>query len=318
MARVKSRALRWYLEKYPSWPSDIVRPRAEAVEKSLAKWGQSLYAALTEDVARKAVGAWEKAADRAERRFTVFVDTTLMKGSSEENQAASNEAATLFLALPWELAHDGSAFLFQGKHGVRVRRRLPNLEEQIELTTGTPLRVLLVSPRPEDERAAYIDHRVSARPLVEALLELGDLAEFRVLSPPTFPALREELSRASYHVVHFDGHGVYDPKVGLGALCFEHPEDTAKLEDRRSALVNADELAAELRGHRVPLVFLDACQSTVADVHPTASVAGSLLQCGVASVAAMSHSVLVETARRFVRAFYRDLARISHTSRRVR
>jgi tetratricopeptide (TPR) repeat protein len=304
---IEAEELRWYLEKYPSWPSDIVRPRAEAVEENLPKWGQSLYAALTEDVAREAFEAWKATADTTERRFTVFVDPTLAKGSSAKKKAAANEAATLFLALPWELAHDGRAFLFQGKHGVRVRRRLPNREKQTALSTGTPLRVLLVSPRPEDERAAYIDHRVSARPLVEALLDLGPLADFKVLSPPTFPALREELGRASYHVVHFDGHGVYDPKVGLGALCFEHPEDAEKLEDRRSALVNADELAAELRGHRVPLVFLEACQTAVADVHPTASVAGSLLQCGVASVAAMSHSVLVETARRFVGVFYREL-----------
>jgi hypothetical protein len=34
-----------------------------------------------------------------------------------------------------------------------------------------------------------------------------------------------------------------------------------------------------------------------------ASVAGRLLQSGIASVAAMSHSVLVETARRFTEAF---------------
>ena len=42
-------------------------------------------------------------------------------------------------------------------------------------------------------------------------------------------------------------------------------------------------------------------------MNPTASVAGKLLECGVASVAAMSHSVLVETARRFVGEFYVEL-----------
>ena len=41
---------------------------------------------------------------------------------------------------------------------------------------------------------------------------------------------------------------------------------------------------------------------------PKASVAAKLLEEGVGSVVAMSHSVLVETARRFVEPFYRSLA----------
>ena len=49
----------------------------------------------------------------------------------------------------------------------------------------------------------------------------GRLVKLHVLSPPTLPALRQELDRARnekqpYHVVHFDGHGVYDKQVGLG------------------------------------------------------------------------------------------------------
>ena len=40
----------------------------------------------------------------------------------------------------------------------------------------------------------------------------------------------------------------------------------------------------------------------------TASVAAKLLEEGVTSVVAMSHTVLVETARRFVKSFYRELA----------
>jgi tetratricopeptide (TPR) repeat protein len=62
-----------------------------------------------------------------------------------------------------------------------------------------------------------------------------------------------------------------------------------------------------MREQRVPLFFLEACQTAVAEKDPTASVAGTLLQGGVSSVVAMSHSVLVETARRFVGEFYEEL-----------
>ncbi|HJS23459.1 MAG TPA: CHAT domain-containing protein [Pyrinomonadaceae bacterium] len=132
-----------------------------------------------------------------------------------------------------------------------------------------------------------------------------------MLSPPTLPALRDELDRAlnekkPYHVVHFDGHGVYDPKVGQDGLCFENPEDTRKLEKRRHATVFTDQLGPLLRDHRIPLVFLEACQTAQAE-KASESVASELLKVGVASVVAMSHSVLIETSRRFVEAFYEAL-----------
>jgi len=303
----------WYLESYPRWPSGVFRERAARLEAQLPVWGSQLYeASLANPAAQDALAGWEAASGTASRRFTVEVDPDLPEGSGSERQAEALEAATQLLGLPWELLHDGQGFLFQGAHAVRVRRRLPNRLPRQPLLTQPPLRVLLASPRPEDEVAAYIDHRASAQPLVEALAGLGELARVTLLSPATFPALAAELLRGRdagepYHVVHFDGHGVFDPRHGLGALCFEEPEDTEKLDRRRTKVIDAAEIAQVLRDHRVPLVFLDACQTAKARLDPTASVAGKLLEGGVASVAAMSHSVLVETARRLTAAFYREL-----------
>jgi hypothetical protein len=67
-------------------------------------------------------------------------------------------------------------------------------------------------------------------------------------------------------------------------------------------------IASLLHEYRIPLVFLEACQTAQTDIDPNASVAASLLKEGVASVIAMSHSVLVKTASLFVTAFYRSLA----------
>ena len=244
------------------------------------------------------------------------VDSDLPKGTPEEARAAAREAATELLSLPWELLHDGRAWLFQGKHAVRVRRRLPNRQRQPDHPTALPVRILLVSPRPEKDaqgnRIGYIDHRVSARPLTEAAENLGDLARLTVLQPPTYEALQKALEKGDeghpFDVVHFDGHGVYDRRLGLGGLCFEEARDQEKLEGRTLDFVDAVRLAGLVREHRIPLVFLEACQTAVAEVDPTASVAAKLLDEGVTSVVAMSHSVLVETARRFVQAFYAELA----------
>ena len=151
-------------------------------------------------------------------------------------------------------------------------------------------------------------------PLVQAVENLGEaLVKVDILHPPTFPALKAALKRAKseddpYEIVHFDGHGVYDRRVGLGALCFEDPRQSQKLGERLLQLVHATELAAELRDYGVPLIYLDACQTAQAIKDPKASVAAKLLEEGVGSVVAMSHTVLVETARRFVEPFYKSLA----------
>jgi tetratricopeptide (TPR) repeat protein len=310
---IEAEELRWYLEEYFVWPVGVFRERAERIEAQLPEWGRALYEAALA-AAGEALGAWQQAADGAERRFSVFVDSKLPKGAGEKEQVVADEAAAELLALPWELLHDGRTFLFHGKHAVRVRRRLPNYHQQPVRPTKLPIRILLVSPRPEAEGVGYIDHRVSARPLVEAVESLGELARLTVLTPPTFGALEDALKSADevgapFDVVHFDGHGIYDRRVGLGGLCFEDPKDIGKLAHRAMELIHAERLAGVVRDYRVPLVFLEACQSAKAEADPTASVAARLLEEGVTSVVAMSHSVLVETARRFVGAFYRELAR---------
>jgi tetratricopeptide (TPR) repeat protein len=310
---IEAEELRWYLEEYFIWPAGIFRERAERVEAQLPVWGQELYkTALSTAAAQESLAAWQ-AVEGAERRFSVFVDEELPEGAGEGEQKEAAEAAAELLALPWELLHDGRGFLFHGKNPVRVRRRLPNRHRQPARPTRLPLRVLLVSPRPEEEGVGYIDHRISALPLVEAMESLGELAKLTVLTPPTFPALEEALAKASeaeepFDVVHFDGHGVYDPKVGLGALCFEDPNEAGKLAGRKAQMVHAERLAEVMREHRAPLVFLEACESAKTNKDPTASVAARLLEEGVTSIVAMSHSVLVETARRFVAAFYKELS----------
>jgi hypothetical protein len=311
---IEAEELRWYLEKFAIWPSEYFRDRARKVEENLMKWGQLLHtAAMPEAQTANVMKAWDRIGGQVRRRFSVHVDAAPEAGAPAADVEAAREAATVLLSLPWELLHDGKGFLFQGAKPTRVRRRLPNTRSDLQVpVVATPIRILLVTARPEDEACGYIDHRASALPLVEAMEELGGLVRLHVLSPPTLSSLREELSRAHdagkpYHVVHFDGHGVFDRQAGLGGLCFEDPQDTGKLEKRRHVTIYTSELGPLLRDYRIPLVFLEACQTATAE-KASESVATELLKVGVASVVAMSHRVLIETARRFVEAFYGALA----------
>ncbi|MEN9867740.1 MAG: hypothetical protein RL748_3330, partial [Pseudomonadota bacterium] len=326
--------LRWYLEKYAVWPSSVFATRKLALERKLQHWGGLLYEQafqhplstqtmhpqavsatpappLATFATTQVLAAWAGIAPNANRRFSILIDDTPEHGTPPERVAQAQEAASAMLALPWELLHDGSRFLFQGAHATRVRRRLPGTRAHGPLQLALPVRILLVSARPEDDACGYIDHRLSALPLVEAAEALPGQIELHILQEPTFAALQAELTRAlqarqPYHVLHFDGHGVYDPVRGLGGLCFEQAGDVALAFKRRHHLVYTDQLGPLLDRHRIPLVFLEACQSAQAG-NATESVATALLKVGVASVVAMSHSVLVETARRFVARFYQSL-----------
>jgi tetratricopeptide (TPR) repeat protein len=311
---IEAEELGWYLERWPVWPNPLVADRARQVEANLIAWGQALHAAaLPLQPTANVLQAWAGVEAGASRRFSVCVDDSPLHGASEAEKNLAQEAATALLALPWELLHNGDGFLFQGGRPTRVRRRLPNKRDRAVPAVAPPIRVLLITARPEDEACGYLDHRASALPLVAATEELGDVLRLSLLHPATYPALEAELARAQqagepYHVVHFDGHGVYDRRVGLGGLCFEDPSDSHKLRERRHKTVYTNQLGPLLNNYRIPLVLLEACQSAKAEAGAE-SVASELLQRGVASVVAMSHSVLVETARRFVAAFYAELAR---------
>src|SRR5580658_10847123 len=275
---IEAGELSWYLEHYAVWPSHYFRDRARKVEENLVKWGRLLHdAAMPEASTANVVDAWVKIGDHAGRRFSVHVDAALEAGTSSADAAVVREAATLLLGLPWELLHSpdmGKGYLFQGAKPTRVRRRLPNTRTLDVAVVAAPIRILLVTARPEDEACGYIDHRASALPLVEAMEQLGGLVRLHVLSPPTFDALGQELKRAfdarePYHVVHFDGHGVYDRRVGLGGLCFEDPQDINKLEKRRHVTVHTDKLGPLLKDYRIPLVFLEACQTAQLQTRPS-------------------------------------------------
>jgi tetratricopeptide (TPR) repeat protein len=297
--------IRWYLERYPGWPFGTFRDRAQALESKLPEWGRDLYGGTLGQGADQ-VSAWRRASGH-DRRVVVEVDDPgLAEGDSS--------GAAALLALPWELFADEEGYLFEGALRARVVRRIPRETSKEPLPTADRLRVLLVIARPEEEGVAFLDPRASARPLIEALAPLGHRAELEVLEDGTFSDLRDALTRAQaagrpFHVVHFDGHGIYDKRVGLGMLCFENPEDAkANKLQRRMELIDAEKLGGLLRDSRVPLFVLEACQTAKADEKVTASVAARLLRAGVASVLAMTHSVLVETARRFVGRFDEKLA----------
>ncbi len=127
------------------------------------------------------------------------------------------------------------------------------------------------------------------------------------MSDPTLPPV---------HVLHFDGHGAFGQEQALrdglrfksggpqqGMLAFEN-------EEGKEQLVLGEELAQVLQDSGVRLAIFNACQSAVGALDDVfSSVAARLIQGGIDAVVAMSASVLVATATRYVEAFYGALAK---------
>jgi hypothetical protein len=176
--------LEWYLEKYSIWPIGVFQKKAARIEDQFPKWGKSLFDAAMPSLCHHVLDGWNKITDNADRRFSVLVDDELPDGAQTDQQRQTKQAATLLLALPWELLHDGTSYVMMGAKPLTVRRQLVNRKAFDIYVAEPPVRVLLVSPRPEDDKAGYIDHRASAIPLVNALDSLGNKAELTILSPP--------------------------------------------------------------------------------------------------------------------------------------
>ncbi|MGB3668468.1 MAG: toll/interleukin-1 receptor domain-containing protein, partial [Phormidesmis sp.] len=160
--------IRWYIERYFQWPTGVFKQRAQKTEQQLPEWGNALFAAaIGGESAREPLGAWQRAGrgGAGSRRFSVKVDAEPIEGAAEAEAALFREAASDLLSLPWEILHDGKGYLSQGANGVRVRRRLPNFKQIDKREADLPIRVLLLSPRPEVDDAGkpvgYIDHRSS-------------------------------------------------------------------------------------------------------------------------------------------------------------
>lgn len=280
--------LRWYLETYLQLPGAGDHKRAENIARQLTGWGRDMFDAVFghgegRDVYRNLLEA--QAAGRP----------GLLTIGSED---------AAILTQPWEMMRDERAPLVF--RDVIIRRQLRGGGRAVEHRLSLPLRVLLIVSRPID--VGFIDPRNSIEPLLDALdvLPPGRVTvEF--CDPPTLPQLEKTISQARkanrpFHIVHFDGHGTYLPRTGVGALAFER-------EDGAAHLVKGAQLGDLLARLDVPLALLEACRSSDLSDQPVfGSVAPALLKSGVGSVIAFSHAVHVQAARLLVERFYAELA----------
>jgi hypothetical protein len=321
--------LKWYLEGYLQRAESVTEEHVQQIEAMMRDRGIELFEKILEG-------------DRTARRIFDRVVDDIADLRVEITTSVADAAA-----IPWELMHDpslDSAIALRVKSFVRVQSeanlsfvKAPDTDELGRV------RLLYVVCRPSGT------NDVALRAVVNQLLQgLGDdLDRFDItaLRPPTYEQLQKELTDAHeagrpYHIVHFDGHGVYadlensvladwakalshlmlgaDSKGKHGFLLFEHPDSEDKMRP-----VSGDQLGKLLHDNGVPVLVLNACQSAMheatdspedaQDVHDEVRAIGSLSQAvvdqGIPAVLGMRYSVFVVTAAQYIGRVYSALAK---------
>lgn len=293
--------LHWYLHSHPCWPTDTLRSFARRTEALLATWGHSLYQATLENPQIQAVtAAWRAIPEPGEYCVAVRV-------------ATPSPTTLTVLNLPWELLRESTGFLIQNKRPVQFFRRL-------EGGGGTfaplppPLRVLVLSPRPDTEVIGYCDYRRSALPFLEALDGLGKLIEPHLLVPPTFTMLEKQLDDARlkgrpFSVLHLDACLHQDPDSNTLFIGFEAPPELYGPKYRKAHLVEATTLATLLAAYQLRLIVLYAASGTEVGAATTVRFVSILLQAGLSAAITVRTDTPHETQRRFWSTFYEELLR---------
>jgi WD40 repeat protein len=206
--------------------------------------------------------------------------------------------------LPWEAMYDDESGGYVCRRHQLVRHvGVP--ATAAPLTVTPPLRVLGVVSSPRG--LAPLDVEKEKEQLSRALSRLttDGLVELAWAPSATWADLQDTLLGGTWHVLHFIGHGDFDPGHGLGMLALTG-------DNGRMQMVDGSRFVDLLRQARpVPrLVVLNSCSGAASSVTDLFSgTAAALVRGGVTAVAAMQYEITDDAAIAFARGFYTAIAR---------
>jgi hypothetical protein len=261
--------------------------RAAGADEPLRQIGEQLFGAL---FAGPVAGAYR-------------ASLAVVKARSERLRVVLRLTAAELSLLPWEAMWDPELEAYLCRREPLVRH-IPAPYTPEPLPVSLPLRVLGLIASPRGLPALDID---TERRHLEGALE-GSMRVGRVVleweTQASWESVQDRLLSGPWHVLHFIGHGDYDPAGDEGTVALVG-------EGGRPDWVQAGRLA-DLIGEAQPpprLVVLNSCSSATGGASDLFSgTAAMLVRSGISAVAAMQFSVSDRAAVAFPRGFYAALA----------
>jgi len=278
----------------------------------LEELGKKLYRSVfADDDVRDFFAERRADAKSAGKHLRIRIKLDLTQRERISASGDPNKEQRLLARLPWECLHKGDepGYKFWGANSqFPVVRDVMSSTPVEKARVEDRLRVLLVSANPPGTQ--NLELKNEEKVIRDTIRGLEGVAEFEVLENATFDRVKDELrGERQYHVLHFMGHGDYDPDQG-GVLLLNDP-DNPQVADRVGITRWEQELAKQ---DLMRLLFINACntasESTSDDgKEPLGGLATSILKAGIPAVIAMQFQVADSAAITFAREFYEDLAR---------
>ena len=244
------------------------------------KFGQKLFEALFNGEVRD---RWNRSLGKIEQ------------GQAEGLRLRLNINAPEIARLPWELLCDPDEQFLATVANQGISRFLP-VPEPPFLPSQKIIRILVVVESPN--KLPEINEE-EIKLLEEALTNIGDRFEYKLLRNANLKAIHDEVQSKDYHILHFLGHGL-DGKLALS-------NDNGEIE-----IVDDTGFASLFHGRRtLRLAVLNACSSSQSQIGGLFSGVGpALVQKRIPAVVAMQYpSVSIKTAGLFSERFYKSLSR---------
>lgn len=213
------------------------------------------------------------------------------------NDATSYELVNL----PWELMHDGTEYLSLSPR-TPVVRFLEYSQGTSSIQVQPPLRALVIISNPDDYEK--LNAAAEWQRMRDALadVEATGLFQMELLERPTLRDIQRRLRVQEFHILHFIGHGDFDPKSQSGTLVLED-------EQGLGHAIDADRIGRLLTDHTsLRFVVLTACESgRPLERNVFAGVAQNLVR-HIPAVLAMQFAITDRAVQLFVGELYRAIA----------
>ncbi|OKI02078.1 hypothetical protein A6A06_13375 [Streptomyces sp. CB02923] len=266
--------------------SPVITRRASLVEKSVRDFGERLSdTVLTGDIRLLFDRCREHARQQGEPlRVVLGLDGPQVSG------------------IPWEFAIDPYARDSYLGLRVPVVRSPQLLGAPAPVRMTPPLRVLGVISRPTDLPALQGERERDE--ITQALQRLSTDVAVDWLRGDSWRELAEAVRTRAPHVLHFVGHGGFDPETGSGYL-------ELSAEDGTAMHVSGTDLGRLMHDSpQLRLVVLNACESATSGAEGVfSSTAAKIMREGVPAVVAMQYEITDPAALAFASSFYTGMAR---------